>query len=628
MKLFKHIAIATLLVGMAGISSCSDYLNVSDDLAAELTMDEIFDNVAMTKKFHRYIYTGIPNMSHIIIDESYSGLSGLDNPWPCVTDELKAAQNNVKEIASKGYTAASAPFSRWYLYKPIRQANLFLEKAHTIFSGEETGNVINESELENLKTEAKFLRAYYHYLLFELYGAVPIMDQLSAPSDADLDFFREPIDKVAEFIVNELKECIPLLPDSEESNERAAAPTKAAAYAIIAKTRIYQASKLYNGGFPEAMALRDSRDIALFPQVDASKWKLAKQALEDLFSYLDSQGRNKLFTCDSEGNNVGISTSDEKFDAAASLYYMDFKFSNNINPEMLWYSTKDSWGAVDYEGRERRCTPRSVYQGFCCVGVTQEMIDAYYMEDGKCIDKSPLYNAQNEYILGEDGIANMYKHREPRFYRDITYSGRSWQNTKEEGHEKIIHFYAGSGNDNSSADNCYTGYLLYKGCCHEILNRGNYKRRQYRPTALFRLADFYLLYAEVLNELDPSNPKIFEYINKVRLRAGIPALEVSMPEIKGNKEKQFAAIRQERRIEFFTEGQRYFDVRRWMLADKEGDCRQGGDFHGMDMNATDPASFMNRTFFENRLFEKRMYLYPIPLDEVQKSRKLVQNPGW
>lgn len=48
----------------------------------------------------------------------------------------------------------------------------------------------------------------------------------------------------------------------------------------------------------------------------------------------------------------------------------------------------------------------------------------------------------------------------------------------------------------------------------------------------------------------------------------------------------------------------------------------------MDMNATDLEGFMKRTAFETRIFEKRMYLYPIPLAEIQKSKKLVQNPGW
>lgn len=624
MKFFKHIAFAAFISTTIGVSSCKDFLDVSDDLAAELTMEEVFNNVNQTKRFHRYIYSAIPDMSNIILNGSYAGLNGLDNPWPSLSDELKAAQNNTKDIPSKGYSAANADFSRWHLYQQIRQANLFMQNVHPILTGEETGNVIEEKEVETLKNEARFLRAYYHYLLFELYGAIPIMDKVADPSASDLDFYREPIDNVADFIVNEMTACLSLLPDKEESNDRAAAPTKAAAYAVIAKTRMYQASPLFNGGYQEAMSLRDDRNIPLFPAENRDKWKVATKALEDLFVYLESQNRNKLFTCDKNGENIGIDVADSSFDAAASLYYIDFKFSANCNPEVLWYSSKESWGGIGGEGRERRCTPRSVYQGFCCVGVLQEMVDDYFMKDGKTIETSDLYNKSTEYVLGEDGIANMYKNREPRFYRDVTFSGRLWQNTTD----KYIHFYKGSGNDNSAGDNPYTGYLLYKGMCHDILNTGNFKRNQYRPCPLFRLADFYLLYAEALNEVNPSDSRILEYINKVRSRAGIPNVEKCVKDIKGNKEKQFEAIRHERRVELFAEGQRYFDVRRWMLADKDGDCLQNGDFTGMNMGANNHKDFMQRTVFETRIFEKRMYLYPLPLNEVQKSKKLVQNPGW
>lgn len=623
MKKIRKIILGVCCMGL-GLSSCADFLDVSDDLAAELTMEQVFDNVSQTRRFHRYIYSSIPDMSHIIMNDTWSGLTGLHNPWPSLSDELKNAQNNTKDIPSVGYNAGNAAFSRWELYKQIRQANLFMENAHTITIGEATGNVITEEELATLKNEARFLRAYYHYLLFELYGAIPIMDELANSSAGDLDYYREPVDKVADFIVDEMKACLTLLPDKEESNERAAAPTKAAAYAVIAKTRIYEASPLFNGGYPEAVALRDDRDIPLFPEADESKWNEAVKALEDLFAYLDTQGRNKLFTCDADGNNIGISTDDPRFDAAASLYYIDFKFANNVNPEVLWYSSKNSWGGCNYEGRELRCTPRSVYGGNPCVGVVQEMVDSYFMSDGKTINESPLYDKATECVIGDDGVANMYKNREPRFYRDITYSGRLWQNTDD----KYIYFYKGTQNGNTYGDNPYTGYLLYKGMCHDLLNTGNFKRSQYRPCVLFRLADFYLLYAEALNEVNPSDPRIIEYVNKVRARAGIPGLDITNPEIAGDYEKQFAAIRQERRVELFTEGQRYFDVRRWMLADKDGDCRQFGDFTGMDMNADNAVDFMKRVVFETRKFDKAMYLYPLPLDEVQKSRKLVQNPGW
>ena len=77
------------------------------------------------------------------------------------------------------------------------------------------------------------------------------------------------------------------------------------------------------------------------------------------------------------------------------------------------------------------------------------------------------------------------------------------------------------------------------------------------------------------------------------LPGGIPLLKDIKPEIKGNQALQEEAIRKERRIELFAEGQRYFDVRRWMCADEEG-YKQGGPVHGMNMNADNLEDFMER----------------------------------
>ena len=99
----------------------------------------------------------------------------------------------------------------------------------------------------------------------------------------------------------------------------------------------------------------------------------------------------------------------------------------------------------------------------------------------------------------------------------------------------------------------------------------------------------------------------------------------------GNQEQQREAIRRERRVELATEGQRYFDVRRWMIADNAapGQGTQGGPFYGMNMQTDNKAEFFQRTAYETRLFKRAMYLYPIPFDELQKNKGvLVQNPGW
>ena len=614
MKAFKKLPIiVSLTLGTMLFSGCKDYLDVSDALAAELKMEEVFNNTSYARRFHRYIYSGIPDVSNIIITSSYAGLTGLDNPWPAVSDELKSAQNNVKTIPTTGYHAGSADLTRWSLYKQIRQANEFLSYAHVIPQQGDRADFIDEKELQALKNEARFLRAYYHYLLFELYGPIPIVTEIADPSAADLDYYRNSVDEVVQFIDSELNDCYSLLPDRELNSDgspnesRAAAPTKIAVLAILAKLHVYAASPLLNGGYQEAVALKDNQGKQLFPAKDDTKWQTALTALQRLIDYAKAHNYS-LFK---KMNKTG------ELDPAESLYQL-FQVSIG-NSEALWQTSKNSWGEVGGEGRERRCTPRAIYSGFGCVGVLQEAIDDFFMNDGKSIKESENYTEEG---IADDGIPNMYKNREPRFYQAITYAGKIWQKTSTK-----IFFHKGTGDDNSKADMSYTGSLLYKGMNRDLLNQGSNAKSQYRAGMLFRLADFYLLYAEALNHVNPSDQRIVEYVDSVRYRAGVPLLKDIKPEIIGNQNLQEKAIRMERRVELFAEGQRYFDVRRWMAAEDEG-YKQGGPVHGMNMNATDLAGFMQRTVFENRVFERRMYLYPIPLDEIQKSKKLKQNPGW
>ncbi len=156
----------------------------------------------------------------------------------------------------------------------------------------------------------------------------------------------------------------------------------------------------------------------------------------------------------------------------------------------------------------------------------------------------------------------MYVGREPRFYQAIFYNGRRWH----VGNEQIF-FNRGGNSDNSAQDHSRTGYIFYKKLSKRVYNQGSNPKSEYRPGIIFRLAEFYLLYAEALNEVTPADPNIITYIDRVRSRAGIPLLADIKPGIRGNQAAQREAVRAEMRVELAGEGQRYFDVRRWMIAE-------------------------------------------------------------
>ena len=121
----------------------------------------------------------------------------------------------------------------------------------------------------------------------------------------------------------------------------------------------------------------------------------------------------------------------------------------------------------------------------------------------------------------DEHISNMYANREPRFYQAVTYEGRSWYQdltTNKLGSNYRVFFSRGGGADNTSQENPRTGYMLNKFKNRSLLNQGTNIRTWGRPWILFRLGDFYLYYAEVLNEINPSDPLIIEYLDKIRER--------------------------------------------------------------------------------------------------------------
>lgn len=659
-----------LLAGLlAGFTSCSKYLDVQEDFSASDSLRFVLsDNGGQVRRFHGYIYNALTNSSHY-----YGGGidGGMANPWVCLSDDMVAYLNgNLKTVPTAGYLSNNAPHHRWdILYKVIRVANLYLANAKTVGKAGES-DAINEEEMNNLKAEAYVMRAYAHYLLFELYGPIPVMsDKITEQSNLSETFERNSVDEVVDAIVKDIDTALTLnltethiLSSGDFDNIRIVRPTKGVALAIKAKALVLAASPLYNGGFEEGKALANQDGKKLFPSTaDPNKWVKAKEALEALFQYAN-QGNYELYK---SANN----------DPHLNVYELFQKY----NKEIIWANASDNWATVEAYQTPRDIQVPAGNSNNGTLGVTQEMVDAFFMANGlKINDPNSGYTEQGTtsvqnpatahivkgvtYYVTDPNISNMYANREPRFYASVLYQGRSWHdvvsNTKLQATastparatrvyfskdissspvDNSLNYREKSSSNNTIGGYPLTGYLSYKfnnRTVHPTLPRAN--RSVYRPSIIFRLADFYLLYAEVLNEINPADGKIVEYLDKVRERAGIPGyrqLETSGKKtgIIGNQAKMREAIQHERRVELFAEGQRYFDVRRWLIADKE-EGRQGGLFTGMNMEGNES----DRTFYQRvkynvlpRIFERKMYLYPIPYNEIQNNKgKLVQNPGW
>lgn len=635
----KKIIISIIAGICFTFSGCSDYLNVSDELASNLTIEQTFNNVQYTKRWHANIFNCISEYSR-----TFDGMTGFSNPWYVLSGEGSTNHDHAKTEMTNGFNASNAHFHRFSpIYQYIRQAYLFLENAKPIGIPTDKEK-LTEAEISRMKSEAKFFIAYSYFSLFELYGPVPIIEEIADPATTSFDYPRASVDEMVNFIDELYKEVLDenVLPQTlrtidatgkevENMNEMVR-PTRAVVLALRAKLWVYAASKLFNGGYEEALELVNNDGKRLFPDYDKSKWETAKKHLETFFSFTEANGY-KLFRVYNE---------DGKENHSQSVY----RIFQDWNKEIIWATSNTYMSEVD-GSFDRRCRPTDIQDGYSGIGVSQQSVDAFFTKNGLDIHEDPEHDESGFSDIEnpcaytkpqiDKQVFNMYANREPRFYHAVTYQGKSWHIQPREGWS--VNFSVDGNNSNNIAwREHYTGYLLYKRSNQEMYPAGSYLRVYARPSILLRLADFYLYYAEVCNEINPSDPNIITYLDLVRERAGIPGYKNlhetgKKTNVIGNYEAQGYAIRRERQVELFSEGQRYFDIRRWMICNPGEEADQtvywGMNVDGSDdLPPTDPNSFYRRKLIRNHQWTKAMYLYPIPHDEIVKSPSLVQNPLW
>ena len=637
------VFIASLLLGGSlCYSSCSDFLDVSDELASNLTIEQVFDNVAYTKRWHANIFNCISEYSGM-----FYNINGFNNPWPYLCNELTCCFATARTAMENGFNASNAPYHRFSdLYKYIRQAYIFLENAKPIGQVSDQQN-LTEEDILRMKSEAKFFIAYSYFSLFELYGPVPLVTGKVDESQTSFDFPRASVDETIQFIDNLLQEVLDenYLPatlrsvddvtgEVTENMNEMVRPTKAVVLALRAKLWIYAASKLFNGGYKEALDIVNTDGKQLFPAEDRSKWEIAKKHLETFLDFAHAEGYELFVAYNADGTP----------NPSQSVYQV----FQNYNNEIIWATSKTYMNScTTTDGFDKRCTPRDIFNSFAGIGVSQQSVDAFFTKNGLDIHEDPEYDETGFSDIEnpcaykkpqiDKHIFNMYVNREPRFYHAITYQGKSWHIQPKDGY--YVGLSKGEPNDDSNYDRQhFSGYYLYKRCNQELLNTGSYLKSWARPSIIYRLADFYLYYAEACNEVNAADPNIIIYLDKVRERAGIPGYRELQNTGKktgviGNYEAQAHAIRQERQVELFSEGQRYFDVRRWMICGEGEEADQSVEW-GMNVDGSasippgQPSTFFERKIVRRYAWERAMYLYPIPHAEIEKSPSLVQNPLW
>ena len=596
-RLIQYICFVFLLGNILG---CKDYLDKVPD--EDLTLEDVFAQRQYAERFLTSAYFTLHE------EISFNDWWGR-NPFVGASDEMEITWTYpfAHTMTSGAWSPQNIEQNIWrFDWEGMRKVNLFLENIDN--------TPMNESEKNIWKGEAYFLRAFFHFFQVRLHGPIPIMDRSILLSDDFAEIKRKPYQEVVDFIVADCNRALELLPPSYTSGStqdltKLGRPTRASAAALKSRMLIYAASPLWNGN-PDLVDFKDQDGVSLFPQADPNKWNLAATAAKEAITIAESSGYGLYRSADND----------------PVKNYQEL-FTLRWNKEILFARNMGTW-----DHQERATSPNGMggWSGYC---PTQELIDAYQMQDGSTPitgytgDGQPIINAASGYQetgytttshakgYYPDGIRNMYVGREPRFYASIHYNGAMWRGRRIEFWNSGL-----DGRSRSAVDHSVTGYLMRKFSEEPVrIPQGTFTQKTW---VYFRLAEMYLNYAEALNEAQGPQADVYTYVNAIRNRAGLPDLPTGL-----SKDEMRERIRHERRIELAFETHRYFDTRRWLIAEETDNKR----FYRMSVDKgthLQDDEFYNRSFLKTRVFAKKHYLWPIPQVEINKTPSIIQNPGW
>lgn len=602
-RVFLIIAAALAI----GASSCKKYLDqVPDDV---LTMEDIFKSKRNTDNFLAGVYWSLPNEFR----QRFTG-NQISGAWTGASDESKYTWsfNYTNNMNLGSWTSSDGNVETYWTeyYKAIRNASYFIQNIDDANPVE-----VNDATRKRYKAEARALRAIFYFYLVRTYGPVIMLGEepvdLNTPA-ADLELKRSHMDTCIDYIVRELDVAAADLPPTPFDTEWGRV-TSGAAKAYKIQALMLAASPLFNGNADYASLVNPGESAPLVNGTyDNTKWEKAAKAAEEFLTAF-VPGTYDLYK---------VSGPDDFTAAYNSCRQV---VTTEWNKEWI-YGRSFSQSYMAYDRTPFHAGYSANMHGAGAQGATQAIVDAYFMANGLPIGAqgsgyltTGFTSFQAPFDVQARSTFNQWVGREPRFYVGITYNNSYWLN--QDGGTQVItnmEFNGNSGRSQSTSDVSPTGYIVRK----DVINSDND-----RGVVFLRLANIYLDYAEALNESlpEPTDANILKYLNLIRERAGIPQYGAGADAIDAptTKEAMREAIRMERRVELAFENARYFDTRRWKIAE----TTNNGPIYGMNMNANG-NDFYQKTVIETRIFKDKDYLFPIPNNQRLINPNLAQNPGW
>ena len=554
------------LLALTLVSSCSEKMDYKEY--------NVYDKAYVDKMFSRV--GGLMTNIYNDIDYDFGNYSGA--MASSATDESVYSHpgNAVEDFYNGAWGPTNAKERVWNsAWDGISYCNLVLDEFSNCTFPEYTEDEHYRQEMylyHNYRWEARWARAFFYFELVKRYGSVPLKTKHMTANEAN-SLPQVSADSIFQFIDTEcdtIEDSIIVnygdLGDKAYYKGQTGRANKLAAMALRARAALYWASPLFN------------------PTNDKSRWLKAAQLSNAVIAEARQEGMgllpdySKLFNKDSYKDGI-----------------KEIIFSRRVAASNAFEKYNYPIGMENAGG------------GNC---PTQNLVDAYEMTNGKAIDEAGSgYDPQDP-----------YKNRDARLAMTVAVNGEQWPNAA------ALETFEGGANSSSVTYGTPTGYYLKKYINQGTIIAKTGSNSFAHAWVVFRLAEFYLDYAEAALNYTGSGyvaPEglpmtAAQAIDVVRTRAKQPNMATGL-DFEAFKKK----YENERFVELAFEGHRFFDLRRWKEAPEYLKT-----IRGMKITRQDDGTMKyEEQTIDTRTCNYKWYLFPLPLKDVLNCN-YKQNDGW
>lgn len=616
----KKNSIKLLIIGTAFasvLSGCGDGWFERDPKNI-LTNEQVWNDPNMVKSQLANLYNRI---THLHGDFNTGGMTEIDDAMWC-----GALDGNGRNNFQYGND-----YGRLWDYGLMRDINMSIENLETY------GTELTEEEKSLFKAEFRFIRAYIYFDMVRRMGGVPLITStLEYDYSGDPSYLQHPRAKEHEVYDFVYSECEAVKNDLKANAGSQTRANYFTALALESRAMLYAASiAKYNALYTPTL-VTDGGEVGIPASMADDYYRKSLAASKEIIK------------------DGGYDLYNKNADKGVNFYklFMD----KEKNPEIIWAKDYKNPVKVHSFGFDNVIQHlKEDNENSSCIGPSLGLVEAFDYLDGTP-GKLKYMDENNNYKVF-DNPADLFANKDARLYGTVIYPG-----TKYRGSDVDIQAGVAVWNDEKqdydllsdpTLGSTYTDGKTYVGQdgpldgAQNVSNTGFYIRkyiseevgftlRNYEENwwPWFRLGEIYLNAAEASFELGDEDGALF-YINKLRERAGFPANSLTSLTLE--------KIQNERRVEMAFEDQRYFDLKRWRIADDvwDGDESENSTavVYGLypyriakakpGTNDTDKYIFVKHRssrFILARMFRMSNYYSSIADDVINNNPLIVKNP--